>query len=107
MIRSNFWQNQQLSLMDKISDNSQETLEKQRDDITSEIDANNAAGEALVVLVGERGSMSDADKLTIHIKEVESVTNLLLVLRERLKRVDMDLNIEQDTQATVSIDHIQ
>jgi len=103
LIRSNFWQNQQLSLMDRISDNSKETLEKQRDDITSQIDANNAAGEALVVLVGERGSMSDADKLTIHIKEVESVTNLLMVLRERLTRVDMDLNIEQDLQARVEL----
>merc|ERR1712112_405905 len=91
LIRSNFWQNQQLNLMDKNSDNRQDTLEKQRDDIMGEIDANNAAGEALIALVGERGSMSDADKLSIHVKEVESVTNLLLVLRERLTRVEMEL----------------
>jgi len=103
LIRSNFWQNQQLNLMDKNSDNRQDTLEKQRDDIMGEIDANNAAGEALIALVGERGSMSDADKLSIHVKEVESVTNLLLVLRERLTRVEMELNTVQDNETTVEL----
>jgi len=103
LIRSNFWQNQQLNLMDKNSDNRPDTLEKQRDDIIGEIDANNAAGEALIALVGERGSMSDADKLSIHVKEVESVTNLLLVLRERLTRVEMELNTVQDNETTVEL----
>ena len=83
------------------SDKSEDTLEKQRDDIASEIDANNAAGDALISLVGERGSMSDVDKLTVHIKEVESITNLLHVLRERLTRTRQDLS-----QATHQADRV-
>jgi len=103
LIRSNFWHNQKQSLMDKQSDKSEDTLDKQRDDITGEIAANNAAGEALISLVGERGSMSDVDKLSVHIKEVESITNLLLVLRERLARIDQELDTASEEEAKAEL----
>ena len=78
--------------MDKNNDESEETLEEMRSEILSIIDENNESGEAIIRLVSECGSMSDVDKLTVHIKEVESVTNLLLVLRERLDRIEEELS---------------
>jgi len=99
LIRSNFWRNQKTSLMEKISDESQDTLEDQRDKIAIEIDTNNAAGESVISLVSERGSMSDVDKLTVHIKEVESITNLLIVLRERLLRIEQEMAQKAGTDA--------
>ena len=92
LIRSNFWQNQKTSSMDKNIDESEETWEDKRSEILSEIDANNESGEDIISLVSEYGSMSDVDKLTVHIKEVESVTNLLIVLRERLDRIEEELS---------------
>ena len=91
LIRSNFWQNQKTSSMDK-NNESEERLEDRRSEILSEIDANNESGEDIISLVSECGSMSDVDKLTVHIKEVESVTNLLIVLRERLDRIEEELS---------------
>jgi len=90
LIRSNYWQQQQ-ALMDR----SNTTNVK---DIESEISANEEAGENLLRLVSENGTMSDVDRLRVHIKEVESVTNLLLVLHERLQRVEDELKQADDVK---------
>jgi len=103
LIRSNFWQNQKTSLMDKNSEESEETCEERRSEILSEIDANNESGEAIINLVSECGSMSDVDKLTVHIKEVESVTNLLIVLRERLDRTEEELSQKPGNSANADL----
>ena len=87
--------------MDKNNDESEETLEERRSEILSEIDANNESGEDIISLVSECGSMSDVDKLTVHIKEVESVTNLLIVLRERLDRIEEELSQKSGNDAEV------
>ena len=71
-----------------------ENCDKSKDEILAEIEANNRVGDEIVKLVTESGnSMSEVDKITVHIKEVESITNLLLVLQERLARIDEDLKI--------------
>ena len=87
--------------MDENSEESEETCEERRSEILSEIDANNESGEAIINLVSECGSMSDVDKLTVHIKEVESVTNLLIVLRERLNRTEEELSQKPGNSANV------
>ena len=94
MIRSNYWQPQQ-ALMDRSNTTNVR-------DIESEISANEEAGEHLLKLVSKNGTMSDVDRLKVHIKEVESVTNLLLVLHERLQRVEDELKQADDVKEKVN-----
>jgi hypothetical protein len=67
------------------------------------MDVNNAAGEDIRKLVSGSGSMRDIDKLKVHFKEVESITNLSLVLTERLDRLDEELKQISANDAKVTV----
>ena len=49
--------------------------------------------DAVVTTVKEFGSMADVDKLQVHIKELESVTRLLTVLKVRMETAENKLKI--------------
>ena len=49
--------------------------------------------DGLVTLVEELGSMADVDKLKVHIKELESVTRLLTVMKVRMETAENKLKI--------------
>ena len=59
--------------------------------------------EDIIKIVGEDGSMSDVDKLKVHVKEVETVTNLLIVLTERLGRIKEELKGLDENEERVGI----
>jgi len=91
LVRSNYWQEQAKEVVDQDDDDDIEIFEKTKYEIEVEIDKNNVTVEDIIKIVGEDGSMSDVDKLKVHVKEVETVTNLLIVLTERLGRIKEEL----------------
>ena len=57
--------------------------------------------DAVVATVEELGSMADGDKLKVHIKELESVTRLLTVLKVRLETAENKLKIARDVEKVI------
>ena len=67
-------------------------------DILKELSENKCDLDAVVTTVEELGSMADVDKLQVHIKELESVTRLLTVLKVRLETAENKLKIARDVE---------
>ena len=67
-------------------------------DILKELSENKCDLDAVVTTVEELGSMADVDKLQVHIKELESVTRLLTVLKVRVETAENKLKIARDVE---------
>eukprot|EP00090_Calanus_glacialis_P018758 TRINITY_DN29086_c0_g1_i1.p1 TRINITY_DN29086_c0_g1~~TRINITY_DN29086_c0_g1_i1.p1 ORF type:complete len:169 (+),score=45.31 TRINITY_DN29086_c0_g1_i1:232-738(+) len=67
-------------------------------DILKELSENKCDLDAVVTTVEELGSMADVDKLKVHIKELESVTRLLTVLKVRVETAENKLKIARDVE---------
>ena len=67
-------------------------------DDNKELSENKCDLDAVVTKVEELGSMADVDKLKVHIKELESVTRLLTVLKVRVQTAENKLKIAKDVE---------
>lgn len=67
-------------------------------EVLVETQAVKAQGGSLVVTLEEQGSWVEADKLRVHLQEVERITSLLKVLTGRLDRTDKLLVRTQDME---------
>ena len=70
-------------------------LKEDKTDILKEVSENNSALYAIIATVDERGTMSDVDKLKVHIKELESVTSLITVLTVRMETAENKVEVTQ------------
>ena len=71
----------------------QNILNDDKMDILKELSENKCDLDAVVATVEELGIMADVDKLQVHIKELESVTRLLTVLKVRVETAENKLKI--------------
>jgi hypothetical protein len=75
-----------------------EILNGDKMDILNELSENKCDLDAVVSKVEELGSMADVNKLKVHIKELESVTRLLTVLKVRLETAENKMKIARDVE---------
>ena len=78
--------------------NKVDILNDDKMDILKELSENKCDLDAVVTTVEELGSMPDVDKLKVHIKELESVTRLLTVLKVRMETAGNKLKIATDVE---------
>ena len=67
-------------------------------EILKELSENKCDLDAVVTTVEELGIMADVDKLKVHIKELESLTRLLTVLKVRVETAENKLKIARDVE---------
>jgi len=71
-------------------------LKEDQAEIKSDLDANSSLVSDFIEKVKSDGNMIDADKLRLHVDELESVTSLMTVLRVRLKTTENKLEVTKD-----------
>lgn len=71
-------------------------LKEDQAEIKSDLDANSSVVSDFIEKVKSEGNMIDADKLRLHVDELESVTSLMTVLRVRLKTTENKLEVTKD-----------
>ena len=76
-------------------------LKEDQAEIKSDLDANSSVVSDFVEKVKSVGNMIDADKLRLHVDELESVTSLMTVLRVRLKTTENKLEVTKDQRDKV------
>ena len=67
-------------------------------DILNELSENKCDLDAVITAAKDLGSMADVDKLKVHVKELESVTKLLTVLKVRVETAENKLKIATDVE---------
>ena len=78
-------------------------LEEDRAELLAELRANWAGGVAGAVQEAGSCSLALADKLRVHVAELESVTSLATVLRVRLKTSTNKMEVTKDQREKVSL----
>ena len=63
-------------------------LKEDKEEIVKELLENSLEIEVIIAKIRDAGSFMDADKMKLHIDELESVTSLITVLRVRLKTAE-------------------
>jgi len=76
-------------------------LEGDKQGIKNEILENEKDLQDIVTIVEKQGSMADADKLKVHVKEVESVTRLRTVLLVREETAQQKIKVTMDAKDKV------
>ena len=76
-------------------------LKEDHHEIVNELTENSAEIENIVEKVRNEGNLADADKLKLHIDELESVTSLITVLKVRLKTTENKLEVTKDSKEKV------
>ena len=76
-------------------------LKEDQHEIVNELTENSAEIENIVEKVRNEGNLADADKLKLHIDELESVTSLITVLKVRLKTTENKLEVTKDSKEKV------
>jgi len=71
-------------------------LKEDQAEIKSDLDANSSVVSDFIEKVKSDGNIIDADKLRLHVDELESVTSLMTVLRVRLKTTENKLEVTKD-----------
>jgi len=71
-------------------------LKEDQAEIRRDLDDNGGIVSDIIERVKLEGSIIDADKLQLHIDELESVTNLMTVLRVRLKTTENKIEVTKD-----------
>merc|ERR1712029_743666 len=71
-------------------------LKEDQKEILNELSENSNQIEKILDQIRLEGSLVDADKLKLHIDELESVTSLLTVLKVRLKTAENKLDVTKD-----------
>ena len=78
-------------------------LKEDQKEILNELSENSNQIEKILEQIRLEGSLVDADKLKLHIDELESVTSLLTVLKVRLKTAENKLDVTKDLKDKVII----
>jgi len=76
-------------------------LKEDQAEIKSDLDANSSVVSDFIEKVKSNGNIIDADKLRLHVDELESVTSLMTVLRVRLKTTENKLEVTKDQRDKV------
>ena len=78
-------------------------LKEDQTEILNELSENSQQIRKILEHIRVEGSIIDADKLKLHIDELESVTSLLTVLKVRLKAAENKLEVTKDSKDKVII----
>jgi len=73
-------------------------LKEDQTEILNELSENSQQIRKILEQIRVEGSIIDADKLKLHIDELESVTSLLTVLKVRLKAAENKLEVTKDSK---------
>ena len=76
-------------------------LKEDQAEIKTDLDTNSSVVSDLIEKVKSDGNIIDADKLRLHVDELESVTSLMTVLRVRLKTTENKLEVTKDQRDKV------
>ena len=76
-------------------------LKEDQAEIKSDLDTNSTVVSDFIEKVKSDGNIIDADKLRLHVDELESVTSLMTVLRVRLKTTENKLEVTKDQRDKV------
>ena len=76
-------------------------LKEDQTEILNELSENSQQIRKILEQIRVEGSIIDADKLKLHIDELESVTSLLTVLKVRLKAAENKLEVTKDSKDKV------
>lgn len=71
-------------------------LKEDKEDIHKELSENSQEIDVILEKIRDAGSIMDADKMKLHIEELESVTSLITVLRVRLKTTQNKLELTKE-----------
>jgi len=71
-------------------------LKEDQAEIKTDLDTNSSVVSDFIEKVKSDGNIIDADKLRLHVDELESVTSLMTVLRVRLKTTENKLEVTKD-----------
>jgi len=75
-----------------------ELLKEDKIDIQTELTDNTTNITSIITTVRSLGNMVDADKLKVHIEELDSITSLMTVLRVRLKSTQKKAELTRDNR---------
>ena len=78
-------------------------LQEDQAEIKSDLDTNSGVVSDFIEKVKSEGNIIDADKLRLHVDELESVTSLMTVLSVRLKTTENKLEVTKDQRDKVII----
>ena len=78
-------------------------LNEDQAEIKSDLDTNSTVVSDFIEKVKSEGNIIDADKLRLHVDELESVTSLMTVLRVRLKTTENKLEVTKDQRDKVKM----
>ena len=78
-------------------------LKEDQAEIKSDLDTNSSVVNDFIEKVKSDGNIIDADKLRLHVDELESVTSLMTVLRVRLKTTENKLEVTKDQRDKVML----
>jgi len=79
-----------------------ELLKEDKVDIQTELRDNTSSIASIIDTVRSLGNMLDADKLKVHIEELDSITSLMTVLRVRLKSNQNKAELTRDPREKVN-----
>ena len=81
-------------------------LKKERDELDNDDVENEMEGLGIVAAVSRVGTMSEVDKLEIHMREYGSITNLLIFLESKLESTEALLGASTDNGEKVRLKRI-
>ena len=94
---------EKLRVLNKMKDDLKERLMKkvkilkqERDELNNDDVENEMEGLRVVEIIKEVGTLSEVDKLEIHMRESGSITNLLLFLKSKISTTESLLQTEPD-----------
>ena len=94
---------EKLRVLNKMKDDLKERLMKkvkilkqERDELNNDDVENEMEGLRIVEVIKEVGTLSEVDKLEIHMRESGSITNLLLFLKSKISTTESLLQTEPD-----------
>ena len=76
-----------------------EILKKEQFQLLIDMGANKLAGEKMVNILREHGTVTEVEKLLTHISQVEMLTLLLVLLTFRLARVEKKSKSNEDNES--------
>ena len=78
-------------------------LKEDKEEIHKELSENSQEIDVIMGKIRDAGSIMDADKMKLHIEELESVTSLTTVLKVRLKTTQNKLELTKEPKEKVSM----
>ena len=101
---------EKLRVLNKMKDDLKERLIKkvkilkqEKDELNNDDVENEMEGLRVVEIIKEVGTLSEVDKLEIHMRESGSITNLLLFLKSKISTTESLLQTEPDKVITSGI----